>query len=66
MRGEYILEADRLEAAIAQAYEANLVGKNNVHGWPFDIYVHHGAGAYIAERRPRFSNLSKARRECPG
>jgi NADH:ubiquinone oxidoreductase subunit F (NADH-binding) len=24
-----------------------LIGKNNMHGWDFDIYVHHGAGAYI-------------------
>ena len=24
-----------------------LIGKDNIHGWPFDIYVHHGAGAYI-------------------
>ena len=47
IRGEYILEKERLEAAVEQAYEANLVGKDNVHGWPFDIYVHHGAGAYI-------------------
>ena len=30
-----------------EAYAAKLVGKNNIHGWPFDIYVHHGAGAYI-------------------
>ncbi len=47
IRGEYILEGQRLEAAIAEAYAAKLVGQNNVHGWPFDIYVHHGAGAYI-------------------
>ncbi|MEO1040377.1 MAG: NADH-quinone oxidoreductase subunit NuoF [Pseudomonadota bacterium] len=47
IRGEYVLERERLEAAIAEAYEANLVGKDNVHGWDFDIYVHHGAGAYI-------------------
>ena len=47
IRGEFILEGRRLEAAIAEAYEAKLVGKTNVHGWPFDIYVHHGAGAYI-------------------
>jgi NADH-quinone oxidoreductase subunit F len=47
IRGEYILEKERLEAAVEQAYEAKLVGKDNVHGWPFDIYVHHGAGAYI-------------------
>jgi NADH-quinone oxidoreductase subunit G len=32
---------------VAQAYEAKLIGKNNVHGFDFDIVVHHGAGAYI-------------------
>jgi NADH-quinone oxidoreductase subunit F len=48
IRGEYVLEGRRLEAAIAEAYAAKLIGKNNIHGWPFDIYVHHGAGAYIA------------------
>ena len=47
IRGEYILERDRLQAAVDEAYEANLIGKDNVHGWPFDLYVHHGAGAYI-------------------
>ncbi len=30
-----------------QAYEAKLIGKNNIHGFDFDIVVHHGAGAYI-------------------
>ncbi|MCW5723759.1 MAG: NADH-quinone oxidoreductase subunit NuoF [Maricaulaceae bacterium] len=47
IRGEYVLERQRLEAAIREAYEANLIGQKNVHGWPFDLYVHHGAGAYI-------------------
>ena len=47
VRGEFIQERERLQAAIDQAYEARLIGKNNVHGWDFDIYVHHGAGAYI-------------------
>ena len=47
VRGEYILERDALEAAVQEAYAANLIGPNNVHGWPFDLYVHHGAGAYI-------------------
>src|SRR5690606_15499635 len=36
-----------LEAAVQQAYDAKLIGKNNIHGWDFDIIVHHGAGAYI-------------------
>ncbi len=47
VRGEYILERERLQAAVDEAYAANLIGKNNLHGWPFDLYVHHGAGAYI-------------------
>jgi NADH-quinone oxidoreductase subunit F len=47
IRGEFIRERERLQAAVDQAYEARLIGKNNVHGWDFDLYVHHGAGAYI-------------------
>ncbi|ETR75326.1 NADH dehydrogenase [Afipia sp. P52-10] len=47
VRGEFIRERERLQAAVDQAYEAKLIGKDNVHGWPFDIVVHHGAGAYI-------------------
>jgi NADH-quinone oxidoreductase subunit F len=46
-RGEYIREREQFQAAVDQAYAANLIGKNNVHGWDFDLYVHHGAGAYI-------------------
>ena len=48
VRGEFIRERERLQAAIDEAYEAGLVGKNAAgSGWDFDIYVHHGAGAYI-------------------
>src|SRR5476649_1100576 len=47
VRGEYILEANRLQQAVDEAYEARLIGKDNVQGWPFDLYVHRGAGAYI-------------------
>ena len=47
VRGEFIRERERLQAAIDEAYAAKLIGKNNVHGWDFDLYVHHGAGAYI-------------------
>ncbi|MHA1544898.1 MAG: NADH-quinone oxidoreductase subunit NuoF, partial [Alphaproteobacteria bacterium] len=37
-----------LQAAIDQAYEAGLIGKNACgSGWDLDIIVHHGAGAYI-------------------
>jgi NADH-quinone oxidoreductase subunit F len=47
IRGEFIAEKERLQAAIDEAYAANLIGKNNIHGYPFDLYLHHGAGAYI-------------------
>ncbi len=47
LRGEYIAERDALQAAVDEAYAACLIGKDNINGWPFDVYVHHGAGAYI-------------------
>jgi NADH-quinone oxidoreductase subunit F len=47
IRGEFIRERERLQAAVEQAYAANLIGKSNLHGFDFDLYVHHGAGAYI-------------------
>jgi NADH-quinone oxidoreductase subunit F len=47
VRGEFIRERERLQAAVDQAYEAKLIGKNNINGYDFEIYVHHGAGAYI-------------------
>jgi len=48
LRGEYIFERETLETAVKEAYEAGLVGKNACgSGWDFDIYIHHGAGAYI-------------------
>ena len=47
VRGEYIREREALQRAVDEAYAANLIGKNNVHGWDFDLYVVHGAGAYI-------------------
>ena len=47
VRGEFIRERERLQAAIDEAYAAKLIGKNNKSGWDFDLYVHHGAGAYI-------------------
>src|SRR5690606_14135140 len=47
LRGEYILERERMEAVVKQAYEARLIGDNNCHGWDFYVYSHHAAGAYI-------------------
>jgi NADH-quinone oxidoreductase subunit F len=48
IRGEYIREREALQAAIDEAYDAGLLGKNAAgSGWDFDLYLHHGAGAYI-------------------
>ncbi|TDE40212.1 NADH-quinone oxidoreductase subunit NuoF [Antarcticimicrobium sediminis] len=48
IRGEYIREREALQAAIDEAYDAGLLGKNACKsGWDFDLYLHHGAGAYI-------------------
>ncbi|RMF11541.1 MAG: NADH-quinone oxidoreductase subunit NuoF [Alphaproteobacteria bacterium] len=48
IRGEFVQEAKVLEAAIQEAYDAGLIGKNACgSGYDFDIYVHRGAGAYI-------------------
>ena len=48
VRGEFILEAKHLSAAVAQAYDKGFIGKNACgSGYDFDVFVHRGAGAYI-------------------
>jgi len=48
IRGEFYREAQRLQFAIDEAYEAGLLGKNAANsGYDFDVYLHRGAGAYI-------------------
>jgi len=48
IRGEFYDEAVKLNAAVRQAYDAGLIGKNACgSGWDFDVHVHRGAGAYI-------------------
>ncbi len=48
IRGEFVREAQVLEGAVEEAYDAGLIGPNACgSGWEFDIHVHRGAGAYI-------------------
>ena len=48
IRGEFIREAETLFAAVAEAYDKGLLGKNAAgSGYDFDVFVHRGAGAYI-------------------
>src|ERR1700744_3717245 len=48
IRGEFYNESRVLQAAIDEAYEAGLIGKNACgSGYDFDVILHRGAGAYI-------------------
>ena len=48
IRGEFFREAEALQRAIDEAYDAGLIGKNACGSdWDFDLYLHRGAGAYI-------------------
>jgi NADH-quinone oxidoreductase subunit F len=48
IRGEFYIEGNNLEAAVAEAYDAGLLGPNACgSGYAFDVFVHRGAGAYI-------------------
>ena len=48
IRGELLYVYHILEKAIAEAYEAGLLGKNILgSGFDLELYVHCGAGAYI-------------------
>ena len=48
IRGEYIREAEALQRAIDEAYDAGLLGRNAAgSGYDYDVYLHRGAGAYI-------------------
>ena len=48
IRGEYVRERETLQSAIDECYDAGLLGKDAAgSGWDFDLYLHHGAGAYI-------------------
>ena len=48
IRGEFYNEAQALQRAINEAYEAKLIGKGACGtGEVFDVYLHRGAGAYV-------------------
>ena len=37
VRGEFIREREALQRAVDEAYEAKLIGKDNINGWDFDL-----------------------------
>ena len=66
IRGEFHQEADRLEAAVEEAREAGLIGKDACgSGFEFDIRVHRGAGAYICGEETALLESLEGRKGMP-
>ena len=66
IRGEFYDEAERLQKALDEAYEAGLLGKNAAgSGWDFDLYLHRGAGAYICGEETALLESLEGRKGLP-
>ncbi|PJB71180.1 MAG: NADH-quinone oxidoreductase subunit F [Alphaproteobacteria bacterium CG_4_9_14_3_um_filter_47_13] len=66
IRGEFYDEGSALIAAIHEAYDAGLLGKNAAgSGWDFDIILHRGAGAYICGEETALLNSLEGRKGEP-
>jgi NADH-quinone oxidoreductase subunit F len=66
VRGEFTLSAERLDAAIAEAKEAGLLGQNiKGSGFDLDVVVHRGAGAYICGEETALLNSLEGDRGNP-
>jgi NADH-quinone oxidoreductase subunit F len=66
IRGEFHAEAQRLQAAVDEAYAAKLIGRNAAgSGYDFDVYVHRGAGAYICGEEMALLESLEGRKGMP-
>jgi NADH-quinone oxidoreductase subunit F len=66
IRGEFIREAETLFAAVQEAYDAGLLGKNAANsGYDFDVFVHRGAGAYICGEETALLNSLEGKKGFP-
>jgi NADH-quinone oxidoreductase subunit F len=66
LRGEYVLAAERLERAIAEAKAARYLGANVLGSpWSFELFVHSGAGRYIPGEETALINSLEGRRAHP-
>jgi NADH-quinone oxidoreductase subunit F len=66
IRGEFIEEAEVLEKAVSEAYDAGLLGKNAAgSGYDFDLFVHRGAGAYICGEETAMLNSLEGKKGWP-
>ncbi len=66
IRGEFIREKEALQRAIDEAYAAGFLGKNAAgSGWDFDLYLVHGAGAYICGEETALLESLEGRKGMP-
>ena len=66
IRGEFYQQAEYMDAAIAQAYEAGFIGKNILgSGYDLEIIVHRGAGAYICGEETALLEALEGKRGWP-
>jgi NADH-quinone oxidoreductase subunit F len=66
IRGEMLTACQRMEAAIAEARQAGLIGKNILGtGFDLDVWVHRGAGAYICGEETGLIESLEGKRAYP-
>jgi NADH-quinone oxidoreductase subunit F len=66
IRGEFVRWAEILEAALAEARAANLVGRDVLgSGFDLEIWVHRGAGAYICGEETALIESLEGKRGFP-
>src|SRR3712207_4814478 len=66
IRGEYELQADMLDAAVAEAYEAGYLGERILGSdLTLDLVVHRGAGAYIGGEETALLDSLEGKRGNP-
>ncbi len=66
IRGEFTEPIQRMEAALAEARAAGVIGKNAMGtGKTIDVWVHKGAGAYICGEETALMNSIEGRRGNP-
>ena len=66
LRGEYVVAAERLNRALAEARAKSYIGKNILGGaWSFELFVHTGAGRYICGEETALINSLEGRRANP-
>ncbi len=66
IRGEFYREAEALQRAIDEAYDAGLIGKNACgSGFDFDLYIHRGMGAYICGEETALINSIEGKKGQP-